>query len=287
MKKVLKITLFSVLGVFLLVALGIGGFIYKARYGFNFYDTTPPTLPHDLTREAVLIFSKTNGYRHGDAIEASLPAFRQMAQENGWSLYETDNGAVFNPDQLAQFKVVVGNNTSGKVLNESQREAFKTYLENGGGYVGIHASGDNSHQWDWYEEKVIGARFSHHPLDPQIQQASLHLDKNATAALAQELPDAWPREEEWYMFFNSPRESGSQVLYSLDETGINPSGNFGFLATDKDWGMGADHPAAWYHPVGQGRVFYSSLGHQAASFQEPAHLQMLENAIRWAGKLPG
>ena len=287
MRKFLKIVGISLAGLVLIAVIGMSLFIYKARYGFNFYETTPPELPTDLTENAILIFSKTNGYRHGDAIEASLPAFRKIVRQNGWSIVTTDNGAVFNSEQLAKFKVVVWNNTSGKVLNDEQRQAFRTYLEGGGGFVGIHAAGDNSHQWEWYEQQVIGADFSHHPLDPQIQESVLHLEPDAANhPIAEDLPARWEREEEWYVFSTNPRDSDADILYTLDESQINPSGNFGFLVTDKDWGMGDDHPIAWYRTVGQGRAFYSALGHQAAAFEEPFHLEMLENAIRWTGKLP-
>ncbi|MEM8965809.1 MAG: ThuA domain-containing protein [Bacteroidota bacterium] len=287
MRKFLKIVGISLAGLVLIAVIGMSLFIYKARYGFNFYETTPPELPTDLTENAILIFSKTNGYRHGDAIEASLPAYRKIVRQNGWSIVTTDNGAVFNSEQLAKFKVVVWNNTSGKVLNDEQRQAFRTYLEGGGGFVGIHAAGDNSHQWEWYEQQVIGADFSHHPLDPQIQESVLHLEPDAANhPIAEDLPARWEREEEWYVFSTNPRDSDADILYTLDESQINPSGNFGFLVTDKDWGMGDDHPIAWYRTVGQGRAFYSALGHQAAAFEEPFHLEMLENAIRWTGKLP-
>ena len=46
----------------------------------------------------------------------------------------------------------------------------------------------------------------------------------------------------------------------------------------------------WWDPLfGKGRVFYSAIGHPAASYtDEPLHLVMLENAIAWAlGKAGG
>ncbi|MDF9796675.1 type 1 glutamine amidotransferase [Catalinimonas alkaloidigena] len=285
-RKILKISAFTVLSIALVAALGLGAFIYKVRYGFNFYETTAPELPADLKSPAVLLFSKTNGFRHGEAIEASRPAFRQIAKVNGWSLYDTDNGAVFNPEQLSRFEVVIWNNVSGKVLNEEQRQHFKAFLENGGGFVGIHAAGDNSHQWEWYENKVIGAHFSHHPIAPQIQEAELNLETNLSITdLSKDLPQSWLHADEWYMFYDNPRNNGAQVLYMLDESNINPSGNMGFLATDKDWGMGDDHPIVWYKTVGQGKAFYSALGHQGAAFQEEDYITLLGNAIRWAGDL--
>ena len=283
MKRILKIVLKVALGLILLAVVTIGLFIYKATYGFNFYDSNPPELPSDLSGNSVLLFSKTNGFRHGEAIEAAIPAFEQMAQDNGWLLFSTENGAVFYPDQLQKFDVVIWNNTSGKTLNEEQRGHFKNYLENGGGFLGIHAAGDNSHQWEWYEEKVLGTLFSHHTLHPQFQKATMHLEQG-NAILENSLPKSWEREEEWYMFHENPREKGFQVLYTVDEEKMNTSGSIPILAPNKDFGMGEDHPIVWYHSLEKGRVFYSALGHTGSSFQEPDHLQLLENAIRWAGK---
>ena len=286
MKRKLKIVLKVFLALILLLVIAMGAFIWKARYGFNFYETKVAELPANLTGKTVLLFSKTNGFRHGEAIEASVLAFEKMAADNGWTLYATEEGGVFNQEQLQKFDVVIWNNTSGKVLNEEQREYFKNYLEQGGGYVGIHASGDNSHQWEWYEENVIGTLFSHHTLKPQFQTAPMYLEEGNTT-LTKGLPETWERSEEWYVFYDNPRDKGFQVLYMVDETNMNMSGSIPLLASDKDFGMGDYHPIVWYHPLKEGRVFYSALGHAGSAFKEPDHLQLLENAIRWAGQFDG
>jgi len=46
-----------------------------------------------------------------------------------------------NAGQLAKFKLVIWNNTSGDPLTEAQRTAFKTWVENGGSYMGVHGAG--------------------------------------------------------------------------------------------------------------------------------------------------
>ncbi|MEX0290281.1 MAG: ThuA domain-containing protein [Flavobacteriaceae bacterium] len=283
MKRKIKLVLKIFFGLLFLLLIGFGAFIWKAKYGINFYDSTPPELPTEFSGKTVLLFSKTNGFRHGEAIEASIPIFEQMAKDNGWKLFATDNGAVFNPEQLEKFDVVIWNNTSGKTLDEEQRGFFKNYLEGGGGFVGIHAAGDNSHQWDWYEQNVLGALFSHHTLHPQFQTARMFLEEGDTT-LTKDLLKTWDHREEWYMFFDNPRDKGFDVLYTVDETNMNPSGTIPILAPGKDWGMGKDHPIVWYHTLKGGRIFYSALGHAADTFQDPEHQKMLENAISWAGK---
>ncbi|MFT4565971.1 MAG: type 1 glutamine amidotransferase [Saprospiraceae bacterium] len=283
MKRIFKVIFRVLLGLTVLLFIAAGLFIYKAKHGINFYESTPPELPHDLSGNTVLIFSKTNGFPHSSAIKAAIPAFKNMADANNWTLYSTNNGAIFNPHQLQQFDVVIWNNVSGKVLNSEQRGHFKKYLEEGGGFVGIHAAGDASHQWDWYEDSVIGARFSHHPINPQLQMAPMQLEKEESD-LAIGLSSNWERKDEWYMFYDNPRDKGFDILYNVDESNMKPSGNIPILATDKDWGMGEDHPIVWYHELEKGRVFYSALGHSGRAFKEENHLQLLENAIKWVGR---
>jgi len=50
---------------------------------------------------------------------------------------------------------------------------------------------------------------------------------------------------------------------------------------EKDFGMGAVHPIAWYKSVGQGRAFYTSIGHTAEAFKKSEIIDMLEQAIVW------
>lgn len=289
MKRLIKFLLYGLLGLFLLAVIGIGGFIYRVQYGLPFFDSDPPTLPTEMKDFSVLLFSKTNGFPHTEAITAAKPAFAKMSQKNGWTLFTTDNAAVFNKEQLAKFDVVIWSNATGKNLTDAQRVAFKSYMESGGSFVGIHGTGDASHHWDWYYENLIGANFSHHPLSPQIQAANINLECDSTSNFpCIGLPSTTNRSDEWYVFFDNPRKNGFTVLYTLDETGLAMSGNLPVLVKDKDFGMGEDHPIVWYKclPNG-GRTFYSAMGHTGSSFEESAHLELLERAIKWAGKLAG
>jgi len=50
------------------------------------YDSVPPQLP-DLKSPALLIFSKTNGYREEPAIKGSNDALVAIANKRGWSSF--------------------------------------------------------------------------------------------------------------------------------------------------------------------------------------------------------
>ncbi len=251
--------------------------------GLKVYETEAPALPDDIARPAILVFTKTNGFRHEEAILAANPMFEAMARDHGWGYFQTENGATFSPEILARFDAVVFSNTSGDVFTPDQRTAFQQFIEGGGGYVGIHAAGDISHAaWQWYVSTIIGSNFTGHPMNPQFQLATVNVEDRTHPATAH-LDATWQRTDEWYSFDASPRSvEGVTVLATLDEGTYSPKGMFG-----SDYAMGADHPIAWWRCVGQGRVFYSAMGHTALSFTEAENVQMLTGAVEWALGLKG
>jgi hypothetical protein len=253
----------------------IGPVLYRVYIGFQRYEIIAPALPADLGENAILVFSKTNGFRHEEAIAAANAALAEIARQHGWSVMFTENGAVFGPGQLHRFKAVIWNNTSGDLLTEQQRAAFKSYIENGGGFVGIHgAGGDPHYDWQWYVQTLIGAQFKGHPMDPQLQKATIHIN-DRDDPITRGLPETWIRVDEWYSFEKSPAETGVHVIATLDERTYHP------FVFGRYLGMGGDHPIIWKHCVGNGPVFYSALGHTAASYQEPEYVELLSRAIAW------
>lgn len=259
------------------VIIGPGNLFRFAGFGQK-YETVPPRLPA-MREPAVLIFSKTNGYRDDPQIKAANAALEGIARKMGWSSYVTENAAIFNPAQLARFKVVVWSSVSGDVLTPDQRAAFRSWLENGHGFVALHGSGgDFSYKWRWYVDNVIGAQFIGHTYNPQIQKATLVVE-DRTHPATRHLGPKWVREDEWYSFDASPRPKGYHILMSLDEGSYTPNAASSF---QRDLHMGRDHPMVWTHCVGKGRVFYSALGHEPRAYSEADHLRMIAGAIRWA-----
>lgn len=48
------------------------------------------------------------------------------------------------------------------------------------------------------------------------------------------------------------------------------------------WVEGVVMPVVWKKMYGEGRVFYSSLGHVASDFDVPEALEIMKRGIRWA-----
>ena len=248
------------------------------------YDETRPELPANLGEPGVLLFTKTNGFRHREAIVAGAEFFEDLARRRGWSLFHTENGAVFNAESLSRFRVVVWHNASGAPLNQDQRAAFKSWIERGGGFVGVHASLDDSHAgWQWYQRELVGAKFIGHTMGPQFQEATVRVEQ-AEHAATEHLDPSWRHTEEWYSFDSSVRgQPGVEVLATVDESTYTP--RLKMLWMDEDLGMG-DHPILWTRTLGAGRAFFSALGHQGESYATPEYRGVLEAALMWAGRLP-
>lgn len=241
------------------------------------YDNDVPQFTLTPGKPHVLLFEKINGFKDTPSVNAAHAAFLALAAKNGWSLVSTESGGAFNPATLAKFDVVIWNNISGDVLTLSQRKAFQGFLARGGGFIGVHGSaGDPAYFWDWYADKLIGARFLAHPMAPQFQEARIVVDK--AHPLAGVLPAEWRMTDEWYSFSTNPRAAGAKVLLTLDESTYKPVGPMGL-----DLKMG-DHPIAWTNCIGKGRMFYSAIGHRPETYSQPEYVALLERAIGWAAQ---
>jgi uncharacterized protein len=239
------------------------------------YDNDVPAISLPKNKPAILLFEKIVGFKDTPSVNAAHAAFLAMAERKGWTIVSTEKAGVFTAKTLRKFDAIIWNNISGDVLSLSQRKAFVRYLESGGSYVAIHGSaGDPDYFWDWYADKLIGARFIGHPMAPQFQDAKIQVNK--AHALAKNLPTDWSMSDEWYSFRTNPRTIGANVLLTLDESTYKPVGIMG-----QDLRMG-DHPLAWTNCIGKGRMFYSAIGHRPETYSQPQHVTMLENALDWA-----
>ncbi|WP_251567033.1 ThuA domain-containing protein [Erythrobacter sp. 3-20A1M] len=235
------------------------------------YDEVAPELPEGR-HDAVLIVSKTNGWRHIEHIPHSNAVLADIAAELGRQSYATENGAIFNDEQLGHFSVVVLNSASGDFLTREQEGAFSRFLARGGGIVALHAAGDDSHTGPWYVHSIIGTTFIGHPGgDDHIEPARIVPDRPDDPLLAG-LTFPWTLADEWYSFDANPADNGMQVVASIDEDSYRPG---------EALAMGA-HPVIWTNPRTPGRVVYSALGHTPEAYDDSNYRRFLANAIRWA-----
>ena len=217
----------------------------------------------------ILVFSKTEGFRH-DSIEPGIAAIQALGAAHQFGVTATEDAAYFNADTLAQYAAVVFLNTTGDVLNEGQQAAFEAYIQQGGGFVGVHAAADTEYDWAWYGG-LVAAYFESHP---RVQPANvLATDRHHPVTAI--LPLSWNHTDEWYNYNINPRSS-VHVLGVVQESSYEGGE------------MGPDHPIIWAHEYDGGRSIYTGLGHTIESYSEPLMQAHLLGAIAWAaGQVSG
>ncbi len=212
----------------------------------------------------VLVFCKTAGYHHS-SIAVGIVAIQKLGAENKFDVDTSTDANKINSENLKQYKAVIFLSTTGDILNDEQQEAFKKYIEAGGGFMGIHAATDCEYDWPWYGN-LVGAYFGGHPAQ-QIATLNIVDSQNAST---KHLPNPWRRKDEWYSF--KWMAEGLHELITIDEK----SYDLGKIAP-----MG-HHPMAWYHEYDGGRSFYTELGHTEESFADPLYLEHILAGIKYA-----
>ena len=221
-----------------------------------------PPMPLEPAKPKVLLFSKTEGFRH-ESIETGLHALQKMSVEKGFELNATEDASVFNERELKAYKAVIFLNTTGDVLNDQQQAVFERFIQAGGGYVGIHAASDTEYGWPWYGE-LVGAYFKDHPMVPSNVQTGTFTVTQKDHWATQGMPDTFEHEDEFYSFRS-----------------ISPNINVVLEIDDKSYQGGSNpdfHPMSWYQEFDGGRSFYLAMGHTDETYANPLFLNHL-----WAG----
>ena len=207
---------------------------------------------------AVLLFTKTEGFRH-QSIEESIPLVADLLRGKNLKVRVSEDASIFNDDSLALFEAVIFLNTTGDVLNDAQQEAFQQFIRRGGGFVGIHAATDTEFDWPWYNG-LVGAYFDGHP---KIQDATMHcVDASHPLCSSQ---SSYTINEEWYNFKSiSPTIN---VIMTLDESSYAGGTN------------GKYHPIVWQHHYDGGRSFYTGIGHKIETYRDSLFIEQLTAGI--------
>lgn len=210
-------------------------------------------------QKKVLIFSKTQGFRHS-SIEKGAQVLKRLLDNEKISSDHSEDAALFTDQVLKKYDAIIFLSTTGNILDKTQQDAFVRYIQSGKGFVGIHAATDTEFEWPWYNG-LVGAYFSSHPA---VQKAKLDVIDRKHAA-TKHLDPIWWHKDEWYNFKDV--KEGLHVLMNLDEKSYNGGK------------MGDHHPISWSQNYDGGKVFYTGLGHTEESYDEPEFQKHLIGGI--------
>jgi type 1 glutamine amidotransferase len=242
-------------------------------------------------RPKVFMFTKSQGFQHdvvarkkADQLSLAEKIVTDLGKENGFDVTCSKDGTLINPENLAKYQVIhffsqgelddPAEKTRDKApsVDIAKRSCVLDFVKNGGGFVGTHCGGaDTWHKWREGEARpfldMVGAEFRTHGAQ---QKSSVRVVDSSFPAVK-----GWPAQfelnDEWYAYKGFM--PNIRVLMMLETE--NMSGPM----YKRD-----DYPITWCSSFGDGRVFYTGLGHRDDVWTNPLYQKMVAQAILWAAK---
>ena len=181
---------------------------------------------------------------------------------------------------LANYDGIIFANTTGD-LPLPDREAFLNWLKSGKAFVGMHSASDTFHGWPTFIE-MLGGEFASHGAQTCVECLNVAPGHPANVKLGK----AWVlNQEEIYLIKNYDPAKCQELLVLDKHPNSKVPGSF---------------PVSWSKSYGEGRVFYTTLGHREdiwddetdPSFQRENHVgvsrafqQHILGGIQWALRL--
>lgn len=256
----------------------------------------------------VMVYTQASGFVHG-SIPVGAKAWELMGQKTGaWEVtLVTNDPAVFSPESLKRFDCIVLMSTTGNFLvprlnlrdtknlegaekekaeaenkaardahaekyqkpEPDRKQALLDYVQHGGGLVGIHAASDAYYGWKEYGD-LIGGYFHSHPYG----KITVRIDDPESPLTSQFGGKEFEFSDEIYVFRDeSFSRDRVRVLLSVDNAKSGISGG-----PRKD----SDYAVAWIHQYGEGRVFYTLLGHREETYMNPLSMKFFLAGTQYA-----
>ena len=258
-----------------------------------------PQDPFPGKKKLLAIGDVHTGYQH-DSVSHALATIERLGRQSGEfityirtdtqlltksDIYGTGRYAAppvgtrrTNAKNLNYFDAIFFFGLGEEELSPQQKADLLSFVhDDGRGFVGAHSAIDAFYNWPEYGE-MMGAYFDNHPWG--VMDAPIIVEQPAFPAM-KHLPATFTLRDEIYVPTTTPYSRANvDVLARLDASKIDLT-VADLHRTDKDF------PVAWAKNYGHGRVFYSTLGHLDASWDDPRIQQMYLEAIRWSLGLVG
>ena len=186
--------------------------------------------------------------------------FERQLKKHGFEVEVSNTlDAFLDVKKLKGLDLIVPEWTMGKITREQLKPLLEA-ADSGVGLAGVHGGMGDAFREACDYQFVVGGQWVAHPggiIKYRVQ--IVDHDDNVTKGL----PNFDMESEQYYMH-------------------VDPSNHV--LATTTFEVNGCTMPVAWKRMWGQGRVFYSSLGHVAKDFDVPEALAIITRGMLWAAR---
>ncbi len=224
----------------------------------------------------LLVFTQSKGFVHNPVKRGTneLCLTEQTLTEIGSTsgVFEVtcsqDAAKALTRENLKNFDAVLFYTTGDLLSKEEDRDALTEFVKSGKAFIGVHSAADTYPGYKGYIE-MLNANFDGHPWGSGT--LCTFTNHEPTHPIVAMYPAEFQHKDEIYQYkFYEP--GAVRVLLSLDMAKNKPQ---------MPWHV----PVSWVRDYGSGRVFFTNLGHNDATWKDAKFHAHLLAGIRWAMKL--
>jgi hypothetical protein len=215
-----------------------------------------------MNKKALMVWGGWDGHEP----EKCANVFAPFLREKGYDVEISDTlDAYLDSAKMAALDLIVPVWTMGAITGD-QLKGLLEAVKSGVGLAGWHGGMGDSFRNETEYQFMVGGQWVAHP--GNIIDYEVHIvDHNDPITAG--LNDFKMHSEQYYMH----TDPSNQVLANTTFSGIAAP-----------WIKGAVMPVVWKRMWGEGRVFYSSLGHVASDFDAPEAREIVHRGMLWASK---
>jgi type 1 glutamine amidotransferase len=212
-------------------------------------------------REAMIVWGGWMGHEPDQAAKI----VSDMLTEHGFKVRVETSTKAFADPAIADLSLIVPIITMAKIEKDELANLTGAVRE-GVGLAGFHGGMCDAFREAVDYQFMTGGQWVAHPGNVIDFRVNIVQPEDP---VTQGISDFDYRSEQYYMHVDPSNE----VLATTTFTGEHAP-----------WIDGVVMPVAWKRRHGQGRVFYSALGHVASEFQVPQMRMLLERGMLWAAR---
>jgi len=212
-------------------------------------------------RQALIVWGGWEGHEP----KAGANVVKGMLEEEGFAVRVEITTAVFADPAIAELSLIVPIYTMSK-LSKAEEVNLTKAVESGVGLGGYHGGMGDAFRESTGYQFMSGGQWVAHPGDIIDYRVNI---VRRDDPIMDGIEDFAYRSEQYYMHVDPSNE----VLATTTFSGEHAS-----------WIDGVVMPVVWKRRHGEGRVFYSSLGHAAKEFEVVQMRTILRRGLVWAAR---
>ncbi|WP_108459835.1 ThuA domain-containing protein [Devosia naphthalenivorans] len=212
-------------------------------------------------KSALIVYGGWSGHDP----EECAAIYRRWLHEDGYSVRMATETSAFADPSIHDLSLIVPIFTMSKI-EKAEAENLTKAVENGVGLAGHHGGMSDAFRESVEYQFMVGGQWVAHPgniIDYTVDVAD-PLDPIMAGV------KSFPYTSEQYYMHVDP---SNHVLATTTFTGEHAS-----------WIEGVKMPVVWKRKHGKGRVFHSTLGHQAKEFDNREMATILRRGMNWAAR---